>query len=212
MSDLTLYIETTPRHTEVALVTGGHVTTLRAEETTGNRDLVALIRRLFESAGAAPSDVTAVVMDHGPGALTSVRVGVAFGNAFAWGLGVPTRGYASLDVIGHAASLATGRPSVVAVRGPEGAAYVGLWDDGVQMHDVVDAQDLARGHRVAAALSTGASLVGPAAAQVQGWVPEADIADGFDSSSVARLITLDQSQFRAPEEPSQAPIVGESFR
>ena len=214
MSDLTLYIETTPRFSEVALRGPGRERILKTEQATGNRDLVALIRRLFEEEGAAPTDLAAVVIDVGPGALTSVRVGVAFGNALAYGRSIPTRGYSSLDIIGFAASAQTGVPTVVAVRGPEGAAYVGLWcPENGGRHWVLDAGDLAAGHEVTRALQSGAKLAGPAAETLAVWCPDAQVIAGFEASSAQRLIAIDESdRFRASPVAAQAPIVGENFR
>ena len=214
MTERTLYIETTPRFSEVALRGGGSTRVLKTEQATGNRDLVALIRRVFDEEGVTPADLSAVVIDIGPGALTSVRVGVAFGNALAYGCSIPTRGYSSLDIVGFAATAETGLPTVVAVRGPEGAAYVGLWDaEGGGKHWVLDAEDLRTDHEVVRAIHAGARVGGPGAETFCSWLPGAEIVEGFDGSSASRLIAIDGSnRFRATEEAAQAPIVGENFR
>ncbi len=212
MSELTLYIETTPRFSEVALAGTDWSEVFRAEERTGNRDLAALVRRAFESRGVRPSDLTGIAVDIGPGALSSVRVGVAFANALAYGLGVETRGYASLDVIGHASSGGTDSSTVSVVRGPEGAVYAGMWGGEHSGKHWVVSRDEAAEHPIGEALRGRARLAGPAAETVLEWLPEAKFDDGVAHSSAAHLIAIDRSANRAAGVPSQNPIVGENFR
>ncbi|MFT6397918.1 MAG: tRNA threonylcarbamoyl adenosine modification protein YeaZ [Bradymonadia bacterium] len=212
MNDLTLYIETTPRFSEVALACAEWTEVFQAEERTGSRDLAALVRRAFQTRDVKPSDLSGIAIDIGPGALSSVRVGVAFANALAYGLGVETRGYASLDVMGHAAGNAANTQTISVVRGPDSAVYAGCWGGEHQGKHWVVSKDEAADHFIGQALRNGAILAGPATETVREWLGDVPFDEAVAHSSAARLIAIDRSENRVTGVPSQNPIVGENFR
>ena len=86
-----LALETTDRVASVALLTDGGllekriVSPLRHEET-----VMPAVDELLAEAGLAPSELTALAVDVGPGSFTGVRIGVCHGNAMAFALGLPT--------------------------------------------------------------------------------------------------------------------------
>ena len=59
----------------------------------------AASRGVLAAAGAAPADVTDVVVGIGPGPFTGLRVGIVTGRTFAFALGLPVHGLCSLDAL-----------------------------------------------------------------------------------------------------------------
>lgn len=104
---LLLAIDTSTTAITVALHDGDRVL---AEETTLDarahaEHLAPGVRDALTTAGAAPGDVTEVVVGIGPGPFTGLRVGIVTGHTFAAALGIPVRGLTSLDALAHAAWL-----------------------------------------------------------------------------------------------------------
>ncbi|QDQ96677.1 tRNA (adenosine(37)-N6)-threonylcarbamoyltransferase complex dimerization subunit type 1 TsaB [Tomitella fengzijianii] len=61
--------------------------------------LTPQILECLQEAGAAPTDLDAVVVGAGPGPFTGLRVGMATAAAFGDALGIPVHGVCSLDAI-----------------------------------------------------------------------------------------------------------------
>ncbi|MGU3292112.1 tRNA (adenosine(37)-N6)-threonylcarbamoyltransferase complex dimerization subunit type 1 TsaB [Williamsia sp. M5A3_1d] len=102
--------------TGVAEVTTRQGVEVRAERTLstprGHAEvLTTLILECLAEAGAARSDLDAVVVGCGPGPFTGLRVGMATAAAFADALAIPLHGVCSLDAI--ASDARTGRVLVV---------------------------------------------------------------------------------------------------
>ena len=70
-----------------------------ADRRAHAEQLLPLVQRVLATAGATPSNLTAVVVGVGPGPFTGLRVGVAAAITLAEVLGVPVRGVCSLDVV-----------------------------------------------------------------------------------------------------------------
>ncbi|HSU74103.1 MAG TPA: tRNA (adenosine(37)-N6)-threonylcarbamoyltransferase complex dimerization subunit type 1 TsaB [Terrabacter sp.] len=105
---LLLAIDTSTTAITVGLHDG---TSVVAEATTLDarahaEHLAPGIGRALAEAGAAPGDVTDVVVGIGPGPFTGLRVGIVTARTFAFATGVPVRGLTSLDAIAHEAWLA----------------------------------------------------------------------------------------------------------
>jgi len=104
---LLLAIDTSTTAITVALHYGSSVlaraTTLDARAHAEH--LAPGIRSTLADAGAAPADVTDVVVGIGPGPFTGLRVGIVTGRTFAFALGLPVRGLTSLDALAHEAWL-----------------------------------------------------------------------------------------------------------
>ncbi|MDC5696946.1 tRNA (adenosine(37)-N6)-threonylcarbamoyltransferase complex dimerization subunit type 1 TsaB [Intrasporangium calvum] len=104
---LILGIDTSTTAISVALHDGDRVvaqaTTLDARAHAEH--LAPGIRAALDQAGAAPRDVTGVVVGIGPGPFTGLRVGIVSGRTFAFALGLPVHGLCSLDALAHEAWL-----------------------------------------------------------------------------------------------------------
>ena len=102
---LLLAIDTSTTAITVGLHDGSSVV---AEETTLDarahaEHLAPGIGAVLGAVGAAPGDVTDVVVGIGPGPFTGLRVGIVTGRTFAFALGLPVRGLTSLDALAHRA-------------------------------------------------------------------------------------------------------------
>ncbi|GAA6526264.1 tRNA (adenosine(37)-N6)-threonylcarbamoyltransferase complex dimerization subunit type 1 TsaB [Intrasporangium sp. DVR] len=104
---LILGIDTSTTAISVALHDGarvvGEAATLDARAHAEH--LAPGIRSVLDDAGAAPGDVTGVVVGVGPGPFTGLRVGIVSARTFAFALGLPVHGLCSLDALAHEAWL-----------------------------------------------------------------------------------------------------------
>ena len=63
-----------------------------------------LVERCLSEAGAAPGEVTDVVVGNGPGPFTGLRVGIVTGVVFGHARGIPVHGVCSLDALAQDAA------------------------------------------------------------------------------------------------------------
>lgn len=82
-----------------------------------------LAEALLRAAGLGPSDIAGVLVDLGPGGLSSTRVGVSFANAFAYATGARLSGVSALDLQIHDARRQTDLPLVSLRPAPGGQVY-----------------------------------------------------------------------------------------
>ncbi len=85
-----LALETMDRVASVALLTDTGCRERRIESPLRHEETVMpAVDQLLAEAGLAPTDLTALAVDVGPGSFTGVRIGVCHGNAMALALGLP---------------------------------------------------------------------------------------------------------------------------
>lgn len=100
-----LAFDTATAYASVALFDGERVlaeTTWLAGREHSTRLLVE-IERTLERAGVDVTDLTGLVVAHGPGSFTGLRVALSVVKGIAAGLDLPTWGIGTLDVLAHAA-------------------------------------------------------------------------------------------------------------
>ncbi len=102
----------------------------RAFPSDTTRDLRLQVSRVLSARQEAPSDVKGVVVNIGPGALSSIRSGVAFANAFAFSLSIPIYPLTHFEVLHAQARVVTTLPVLCAIPAPRNTAYVALLFDG----------------------------------------------------------------------------------
>ncbi len=83
------------------------------ERTTRPQSLLADVDALLIDAGAAPSDLTGIVVGTGPGSFTGTRIGLAVARGLSLSLGIPVAGVSTLAAL---ASTAVGAFPVVDAR------------------------------------------------------------------------------------------------
>ncbi|MDE3107126.1 MAG: tRNA (adenosine(37)-N6)-threonylcarbamoyltransferase complex dimerization subunit type 1 TsaB [Acidobacteriota bacterium] len=83
----------------VATTTGLELTRVMAGPRHHNEVLVATLADLLGQAKLRPQQIDLVVVDHGPGLFTGLRVGVATGIAFAQGVGAELVELSSLELL-----------------------------------------------------------------------------------------------------------------
>jgi tRNA threonylcarbamoyl adenosine modification protein YeaZ len=127
---LTLALETSTATFAAALATAEEVVATRelAGVPPAQRDLPALVAGLLAEAGRSFADVTRVAVDVGPGNLTAVRTGVAYGNGLAFALGAGVATANSLELM--AAQAGPGVPVLCLRNAGAGRAYAGWFAGG----------------------------------------------------------------------------------
>lgn len=93
-------------------------------------DLLSLLNSALETAGRQANDIGEIVVDTGPGGLTSTRSGIAFANGLAFALNVPIVGLNSLELMELQSSHHGGERVVVARRSNEGKFFMGFFETG----------------------------------------------------------------------------------
>ncbi|MGY6534753.1 MAG: hypothetical protein ACXIVG_05345 [Pararhodobacter sp.] len=88
-----------------------------------------LVADLLRMAGFDPGAVDTVLVDLGPGGLSSTRVGVSFASAFAFGTGARLFGVSALDMQVHQARRQTDLP-LLSLRPAPGGQVFWLLDQG----------------------------------------------------------------------------------
>lgn len=122
-----LGIDTSGGQCAVALVDGERAWRRAQPMQRGHAEaLMPMIAAILAEAGASFAGLTRIGVCTGPGSFTGIRVGVAAARGLALGLGVPAVGVSRLEAL--AAQAAAGRPAVVLVAGPQGAAYAQDFD------------------------------------------------------------------------------------
>ena len=69
-----------------------------------SRELLALVSTGLEASGAQVHDICAIVINVGPGRLTSIRTGVAFSNALAFSLTIPIYPFNYFEIVARQVS------------------------------------------------------------------------------------------------------------
>jgi tRNA threonylcarbamoyladenosine biosynthesis protein TsaB len=92
------------------------------------RDLPALVGGLLADAGRSFADVSRIAVDVGPGNLTAVRTGVAYGNGLAFALGAGVATANSLELMAAQAGPAV--PVLCLRNAGAGRAYAGWFAAG----------------------------------------------------------------------------------
>jgi len=130
---LILGLDTTTERLHLALVAGERAWTRRLEASPGrshSATLLAAVTDLLDQAGAAPGDLSGVVVCVGPGGFTSLRVGVATAEGLAL-TGLPTWGFSAFQLRARALRReGRGGPVWIILDGQRQEAFLQRWDDG----------------------------------------------------------------------------------
>ena len=127
---LTLALETSTATFAAALATADEVLATRALAGVppAERDLPALVGALLADEGRSFADVSRIAVDVGPGNLTAVRTGVAYGNGLAFALGAGVATANSLELMAAQAGPAV--PVLCLRNAGAGRAYAGWFAGG----------------------------------------------------------------------------------
>ncbi|HWO78553.1 MAG TPA: tRNA (adenosine(37)-N6)-threonylcarbamoyltransferase complex dimerization subunit type 1 TsaB [Bacillus sp. (in: firmicutes)] len=77
-------------------VIGEYITNMKKNHSIR---VMPAIQRLLEDCDLSPADIDKIVVAHGPGSYTGVRIGVTIAKTLAWTLKVPLVGVSSLEVL-----------------------------------------------------------------------------------------------------------------
>lgn len=91
--------------------------------------LAATVARACRAAGIAREDIAHVAVDRGPGGLMATRSGVAFANAFAYGLGRPLLALDYFDLVGAESQALHGLPVLCLRETTGGAGFTALFQN-----------------------------------------------------------------------------------
>lgn len=197
----TLAIETSTATFAVAVAgPGGTATRTLAGVRPADRDLPALVAGLLADLGLRFADVDRVAVDVGPGNLTAVRTGVAYGNGLAFALGIGVASADALELMAAQAGVGPGTPVLCLRNAGGGRAYAGLFDGTAAYRHGPLAEV------VAAVAGPEVTVAGDFRAEVAGLLPQVLVKDsGIAGPDVATLLalsagrpTLDPTRERAP--------------
>ncbi|WNF36925.1 tRNA (adenosine(37)-N6)-threonylcarbamoyltransferase complex dimerization subunit type 1 TsaB [Bacillaceae bacterium IKA-2] len=88
--------------------------------------LMPAIDALMKDAGVQPSELERIVVAHGPGSYTGVRIGVTTAKTLAWSLKIPLVGVSSLEVLAQNGRYYDGVVAPI-IDARRGQVYTGLY-------------------------------------------------------------------------------------
>ena len=120
-----LAIDTSAGAGSLALSFGGRAFELEIDDSRGQTaSLPGRLHALLGGAGCTIARLEGIACGIGPGSFTSLRVGVAYAQGLALGLGCPAVGVSSLAMLAHAAGPGDW---VVAQDARQGEVYLGVY-------------------------------------------------------------------------------------
>lgn len=146
----------------IALARDGEVVAEHVWETERNHsvELLPNIDRLITEAGASKHDLTAVVVDVGPGGYAALRVGVSIAKAVAHGLSLPVAGVGRLELDARLVPAAEGQRVVAMHRAGRGEyAWAAYRRDGAAWTEL-HAPAIAKPDALLAAIGPGDAVTG----------------------------------------------------
>jgi tRNA threonylcarbamoyladenosine biosynthesis protein TsaB len=130
---LILGLDTTTERLHLALADGDRVWTRSVAAAPGrshSSSLLPALRALLAEAGAAPADLSGVVVSVGPGGFTALRIGVATAEGLAL-TGLPTWGFSAFELRARALREAGVQgPAWIILDGQRQEAFLQSWQDG----------------------------------------------------------------------------------
>lgn len=127
-----LVLDATAKPFEVVVVEGqADITAGMVHNTpTENQDLATHVKNTLRISDRRLQDLQTVVVNIGPGALSSVRSGVSFANALAYSLKIPVCPILAFDLMAAEARIDDHTPVLCSSRASHGNAYVSLYKGG----------------------------------------------------------------------------------
>ena len=201
---LTLALETSTATFAAALATADGVVAVRelAGVPPARRDLPALVAGLLREAGRSFADVTRVAVDVGPGNLTAVRTGVAYGNGLAFALGAAVVTANSLELMAAQAGPAV--PVLCLRNAGAGRAYAGWFAGGTARYGHGALAEVVR-----AAAGPEVVVAGDFRAEVADLLPGVLVKDSGIAGPdvrVLRWITADRPTLDPTRERAASPL------
>lgn len=125
---LLLAVETSSNQNRVVFGRDGQpiFDSAQSSSCSSSKPLVEWISHGLTVIKAKPTEITGMAVNIGPGALTSVRAGVSFVNAFAFSLGVSIYPFNWFEIVANQTRKLTVLPVLCGVPANNDNAYVGL--------------------------------------------------------------------------------------
>jgi tRNA threonylcarbamoyl adenosine modification protein YeaZ len=129
---LRLFVETSNLDFQVALHDGSRFL-YRSDEGGGStsRELMDMVLAGLQAMGGKAADIDEIMVDTGPGGLTSTRSGISFANGLSFALDVPIVEVNSIELMVLEASLAKQHHVVGARRSNDGKFFMGFFMEGI---------------------------------------------------------------------------------
>ena len=126
-----LFIETSNLDFQIALHDGSSFLYRSDQGEAGQpRDLSNLLEEGLNQSGKTVSDISEIIVDIGPGGLTSTRSGIAFANGLAFALNINIVAANGLELMYLQAEAASESFVIAARRSNDGNYFMGFFHDG----------------------------------------------------------------------------------
>ncbi len=108
---LSLTIDTSTQQLGLGLIKEGEVLaqmTTKVKQDHSSRLMPAIVN-LMQTVNLEPAQLSEVIVAHGPGSYTGIRIGVTVAKSLAWALDIPVKGVSSLEVLAYQANYFDGK-------------------------------------------------------------------------------------------------------
>ena len=128
---LILAIETSSSEYALALGRDGQAIFSSKDATPAYpRDLSRVLSDALRDLKISAAEIDGIAVNVGPGGLGAIRAGVAFANALSFALCKPVLSRNFFELAGMQARRSSSSPVLIAVPGPGGSAFLGLFENG----------------------------------------------------------------------------------
>lgn len=198
-----LCIETSSRRGSVVLAEGPTLVAraTHAELNAHAEQLRPLLERVLAEAGWQRSSLERIGVGMGPGSFTGLRVGIAFAQGIALGLGIPLVGVGSLEAMARACPPEVGSPRIALLDARREEVFAQAFDRAAAPLSAAEALPRASALQALLARFPGARFLGEMAGAL--GAPDAfrsETSDLPDASGVA-LLALEREPAESLLEP-----------